>query len=459
MTDDLTDVRMQFLGGAGTVTGSKILIKTNKHQVLIDCGLFQGLKQLRQQNWETLPLEVNQIDAIILTHGHLDHCGYLPVLVRNGFKGPIYATPPTRDITEVILRDSAQIQEEEAMLANEGGYSKHDPAKPLYDKNDVDLTMALFKTQKDRIWVRLNNDFEFCFRKSGHILGSAIIELKCKHIKLVFSGDIGRRRPLLMEPPAIVKDADYVVLESTYGDRLHSKASPYQEVAEVVNHTYQKGGVLVIPSFAVERTQELLIILNTLRSDRTIPSVPVYLDTPMGINVSDLYLHHRDWHSLTPGDSSLMMRNIHIVRKMEYSQRILDKHGPKIIIAGSGMVTGGRVLYHLENLLGAKENTVLLVGFQAPGTRGSLLCSGADEIKIRGKYYQVKAEVRQIGSLSAHGDQADLLWWLSNFDRSPKQVFLNHGEPQAMEALRLKITDTFKWPVTVAEQGRTYKLE
>ncbi|WP_276495866.1 MBL fold metallo-hydrolase RNA specificity domain-containing protein [Pontibacter litorisediminis] len=458
MIPEYTPIQLQFLGGAGTVTGSKILLRTPRHQVLIDCGMFQGLKQLRLLNWEKLPLDTEHLDAVILTHGHLDHCGYLPVLVKNGYEGPVYATTPTRDVAEIILRDSARIQEEDAMQANKYGYTKHRPAKPLYTEEDVDCTIPLFETHEDGEWVIINEDFKFCFRKSGHILGSAIVELKCQGRKFVFSGDLGRRRPLLMEPPVTIRDADFLVLESTYGDRLHSAKSAYQEIAEVVNHTYEKGGVLVIPSFAVERAQELLLILNTLREEKSIPPIPIYLDTPMGIDVTELYLHHREWHNLTDAECETMMRDVHVIRKFEHSLHVLDKKGPKIVIAGSGMVTGGRVLYYLEQLLGSDRNTILLVGFQAPGTRGNLLRSGSEELKIHGNYYKVHAEVRQVGSLSAHADQADLLWWLSHFKEAPMQTFLNHGEAQASEALRLKITDELSWPVTIAQMGVRYEV-
>ena len=440
------------------MTGSKIWLKTAKHQVLIDCGLFQGLKKLRLLNWQKLPVDVEQLDAVILTHGHLDHCGFLPVLVKYGFNGPIYATPPSREIADIILRDSARIQEEDAAQANAGRYSRHHPAKPLYTEKDVALTMRLFETIEDGQWVAINEDFEFCFRKNGHILGSASVELYCQGRKIVFSGDLGRRHPLLLESPVRVQETDYLVLESTYGDRLHSQVSPFQEIAQIVNHTYEKGGVLIIPSFAVERAQELLLILSTLRADKSISAIPIYLDTPMGIDVSELYLKHRGWHNLTDAECAGLMSDIHIIRKKEFSQRILDTQGPKIIIAGSGMVTGGRVLTHLEKLLGSAQNTVLLVGYQAPGTRGNLLRSGSSDIKIHGRYYQVQAEIRHIGSLSAHGDQADLLWWLGAFKAAPQQVFLNHGEAQASEALRLKIKDTLRWPVTIAEMGQTYEL-
>ncbi|MDX5423441.1 MAG: MBL fold metallo-hydrolase, partial [Hymenobacteraceae bacterium] len=421
-------------------------------------GLFQGLKQLRLLNWQKLPVNVERLDAVILTHGHLDHCGYLPVLVKEGFSGPVYATGPTRDVTEIILRDSAKIQEEDAAEANRKGYSRHHPAKPLYNNEDVDRTMPLFETHGDGEWVIINEDFKFCLRKSGHILGSTLVELRCRGRKLVFSSDLGRRRPLLMEAPALMRDADFLVLESTYGDRLHEQVSPYEELQEIVTHTHQKGGVLVIPSFAVERAQELLLLLNTLKEDGSIPPIPVYLDTPMGIDVTDLYLHHRDWHSLTDAECRTMMHNVHVICSYEQTLRVLDTHGPKIVIAGSGMVTGGRVLYYLERLLGDSKNTVLLVGYQAPGTRGNLLRSGATEIKMQGNYYQVHAEVRQINSLSAHADQEELLWWLSHFKEAPMQVFLNHGEAQSSEALRLKITDTLGWPVTIAEMGVTYEL-
>jgi metallo-beta-lactamase family protein len=458
MLHDKPPFTLTFLGGAGTVTGSKILVKTDKHQVLIDCGLFQGLKQLRLLNWQKLTVNMEDLDAIILTHGHLDHCGYLPVLAKNGYSGPIYATTPTRDVTEIILRDSAKIQEEDAAEANRKGYSKHHPAQPLYTSGDVDLTMPLFETHDDKEWVIINEDFKFCFQKSGHILGSAFVELKCRGRKIVFSGDIGRRKPLLMEPPVLLRDADYLVLESTYGDRLHAPGSVYEELQAYVKHTIKKGGVLVIPSFAVERAQELLLILNTLREDHSIPAIPIYLDTPMGIDVTQLYLHHRGWHSLSDAECRTMMHNVHVIRDFEQTLRVLDKPGPKIVIAGSGMVTGGRVLYYLQRLIDDPKNTVLLVGYQAPGTRGSLLLSGAIEIKMQGSYYPVGAEIQQISSLSAHGDQADLLWWLSHFNEAPLEVFLNHGEAQALEALRMKITDTMGWKCTVAEMGTTYEL-
>jgi metallo-beta-lactamase family protein len=458
MDNQKEPIKLTFLGGAGTVTGSKILVETKSHQVLIDCGLFQGLKELRLLNWKKPPLEVAKLDAIILTHGHLDHCGYLPVLVKYGFDGPIYATEPTRDVTEIILRDSAKIQEEDASKANKYGYTRHHPAKPLYDEREVDRTMPYFEISEQEKWVEINEDFRFCFRNSGHILGSSFVELECQGRKLVFSGDIGRRKPLLMPSPALITKADYLILESTYGDRLHSDASPYQELTEIVHHANNKGGVLIIPSFAVERAQELLFILNTLRDEKSIPALPIYLDTPMGINVTELYLKYTKWHSLSPAECKTMMHNVHLIRKFEETLQVLDKHGPKIIIAGSGMVTGGRVLYYLEQLLSDETNTVLLVGFQAPGTRGSLLGSGTNDVKIHGNYYDVRAEIKQIASLSAHGDQADILWWLSHFKEAPKHVYLNHGEPQASDELRLKIIDTYGWDVSVAKMKEAYDL-
>ncbi|MFD2999220.1 MBL fold metallo-hydrolase [Pontibacter toksunensis] len=457
-----TRVQLQFLGAAGTVTGSKSLLQTDKHKLLIDCGLFQGNESERKLNkLKMLPFSPSELDAIILTHGHLDHSGYLPVMVKKGFKGPIYATTPTRAITEVILFDSAHIQEEEAKEANKNRSESKKPLKPLYKENHVHRTMSLFKTYSDNEWVRLDDDLQFRFQKSGHILGSAMVELEVAGRRIVFSGDVGQRAPLILDPPSSIDKTDYLILEATYGDKLHDDmVSPYQALEEVVNKTFEKGGNLIIPSFAVERAQEIILILNTLMEEKSIPSFPIYLDSPMGADVTRIFQQHRDWHNLSDAECDKLTKNVNIVSDFEETLTVLDEDGPKskIIIAGSGMITGGRILYYLKHLVGDNKNTVLLVGHQASGTRGHQLSAGAKEIEIDGEKYEVAAETSQIGSLSAHADQGDLLWWLGHFSKTPKQIFLNHGEVEAVEALKKKVEDIYKCTVTATALNKVYEL-
>lgn len=455
-------MQLQFLGAAGTVTGSRTLLQTDKHKLLIDCGLFQGSKSERKLNkLKMLPFKPSELDAIILTHGHLDHSGYLPVMVKKGFSGPIYATTPTRDITEVILQDSAHIQEEDAKEANKKRSERKKPLKPLYRKKHVDRTMGLFQTYSDNEWVQLDEDLRFRFQKSGHILGSAMVELEVEGRRFLFSGDVGQRAPLILDAPTSIDEADYLILESTYGDKLHDDSvSPYQALEEVVNRTFEKGGTLVIPSFAVERAQEIILILNNLMDEKSIPSIPIYLDSPMGADITKIFQQHRDWHNLSDSECDKLTKDVNIVSSFGETLTVLDEDGPKskIIVAGSGMITGGRVLYYLKQLVGDSKNTVLLVGHQAFGTRGHQLSTGAEEIKIDDEKYEVGAEIMQIGSLSAHADQGDLLWWLGHFQKTPKQIFLNHGEKEATEALKKKVEDTYKCIVTETELNKVYEL-
>jgi len=462
MAQEKSPVRLQFIGAAGTVTGSKTLIQTDRHQLLIDCGLFQGSKSEKKLNKiKRLPFNPSELDGIILTHGHLDHSGYLPVLVKKGFTGPIYATTPSRDITEVILMDSAHIQVEDAKEANKKRGEGEKPLKPLYRDKHVRRTMELFQTHSDNEWVEIDSDLRLRFHKSGHILGSAIVELEVDGHRFVFSGDIGQQEPLILDGPTGIPEADYVIMESTYGDKLHDVTlSPYQALEEVVNKTFEKGGSVIIPSFAVERAQEIILILNNLMDEKSIPSIPIYLDSPMGADITKIFQQHRDWHNLSEAECDSLTKNVHIVGSYQETLSVLDADGPKnkIIIAGSGMATGGRVLYYLKQLVGDSKNTVLLVGHQATGTRGHQLSSGAAAIEIDDEQYEVGAEVSQIGSLSAHADQGDLLWWLSHFIHAPKRVFLNHGEAPATIVLKKKIEETYRFPVTVAERNEVYTL-
>lgn len=462
MAKDRTPVRLQFLGAAGTVTGSKTLLQTDKHKILIDCGLFQGNKSERKLNkLKMLPFKPSELDCIILTHGHLDHSGYLPVLVKKGFNSAIYATTPTRAITEVILQDSAHIQVEEAKEANKKRGEGKKPLKPLYREKHVNRTMALFQTHDDNEWVQFDDDLRFRFQKSGHILGSAMVEVEMEGHRFLFSGDVGQRAPLILDAPTPIEETDYLILESTYGNKLHDDSvSPYQALEEVVNKTFDKGGTLVIPSFAVERAQEIILILNNLMDERSIPSLPIYLDSPMGADITKIFQQHRSWHNLSEAECDSLTKNVHMVQSFDETLLVLDEDGPrcKIIIAGSGMITGGRVLYYLKQLIGDNKNTVLLVGHQATGTRGHQLSIGAKEISIDDQTFVVGAEISQIGSLSAHADQGDLLWWLGHFKKIPKQIFLNHGEKEATEALKKKVEDTYPCTVTVSELNEVYEV-
>ncbi|MBF9255594.1 MBL fold metallo-hydrolase [Pontibacter sp. 172403-2] len=463
MANQQPPIRLQFLGAAGVVTGSKSFLQVDDCKILIDCGLFQGSKSERKLNKvKQLPFSPADLNAVILTHGHLDHSGYLPVLVKKGFAGPVYATAPSRDITEIILKDSAHIQEEDAKEINERrARAGKKPVKPLYRQKHVSRTMALFEIFQDEEWISIDDVLRFRFHKSGHILGSATIELECLGQTIVFSGDIGQQAPLILDSPARPRAADYIVMESTYGDKLHdTSVSPYQALQEVVNETFEKGGSLIIPSFAVERAQEIIMLLNNLISEKSIPALPVYLDSPMGTDVTELFQKHKAWHNLSEAESNSLTENVHLVRSFEETLQVLDENGhrSKIIIAGSGMATGGRVLHYLKHLVGDEKNTVLLVGYQARGTRGSQLSKGEATIEIEGENYTVRAGVSQIGSLSAHADQEDLMWWLSSLRDAPKALFLNHGEEEPAETLKKKIEEKYNWPVTVAEMDKVYEL-
>jgi len=463
MANQQSPVRLQFLGAAGVVTGSKSFLQVDDYKILIDCGLFQGSQSERKLNKaKRLPFHPADLNAIILTHGHLDHSGYLPVLVKKGFTGPIYATAPSKDITEIILKDSAHIQEEDAKERNKRrANSGKKPGKPLYKQKHLARTMALFETFQDEEWISIDDVLKFRFLKSGHILGSATIELESRGQLFVFSGDIGQQAPLILDSPARPRAAAYIIMESTYGNKLHdTSVSPYQALQEVVNSTFEKGGSLVIPSFAVERAQEIIMLLNNLISEKSILAIPIYLDSPMGKDVTELFQKYKEWHNLTESECSSLTENVHLVRSFEETLQVLDENGPKckIIIAGSGMATGGRVLHYLKHLVGDEKNSVLLVGYQAKGTRGSQLSKGDATIEIEDESYDVRAEVSQISSLSAHADQEDLMWWLSSLSEAPKALFLNHGEEEPAEELKKKIEERYKWPVTVAVMDKVYEL-
>lgn len=444
-------INIQFLGGAGTVTGSKYLINTGNHKILIDCGLFQGLKNLRELNWEKLPINESEIDCILLTHGHMDHTGYLPKLVKEGFKGTIFGTPPTLGIAEIILLDSAKIQEEDAKRANEEKFTRHSPALPLYTIEDAEKTLEQFKGVNEGEWIQLYPEVEVRFQYNGHIIGATFIELNINGKRLVFSGDIGRESDILLSPPKKPEFADYVIIESTYGDQLHLNEDVVEKLKDIVLHTIDKKGTLIIPSFAVERAQTLMYLLWKLRENNDIPGIPMIMDSPMAKEVIKVFTQHRDWHKLSIEECTEMCNAFKIVEEFKETWEVIDDKRPKIVIAGSGMITGGRVLSYLKMYIDKPETTVLLTGYQAEGTRGRALLEGEAELKFFGKYYPVKAEVFDLKVLSAHADQSELIDWMGAIKNTPQKVFLVHGEPHAADALRVKIKDTYGWEVGIPQ--------
>ena len=451
-------MKIKFLGGAGTVTGSKTLVESNGIRILIDCGQFQGIKPLRELNWEPLPILPHTIDFVLLTHGHLDHCGWLPRLVNQGFEGKIYCTSPTAAIAKLILLDSAKIQEEEAERANKEHYSKHEKAEPLYNVIQAEKVFPLFRVLKTNEEVLLDPEISAVFRNAGHIIGACSIELKLEGKTLVFSGDIGRDDDVLMFPPIKPKEADYVFLESTYGNRIHPDEDVKLLLETYINNTYQINGTVIIPSFAVERAQTIMYLLWQLKIENKIPDISYIIDTPMGISVLDIFMNNRNWHKLSESDCIEMCQMFTL--NSDYKETItsiFDKQ-PKVVIAASGMITGGRVLSYLERYIGLPETTVIIVGYQAEGTRGRKLLEGATEIKIYGKYYPVLAKILEIEGLSAHGDQNDLLNWLSDLKKKPEKVFLVHGENQPADELRIKINEKYGFDCIVPLMGQEIEL-
>lgn len=447
-------MKIKFIGGAGTVTGSKTLIESKGVRILIDCGQFQGIKPLRELNWQPLQILPSTIDFVLLTHGHLDHCGWLPRLVDQGFKGKIYCTSPTKDITKLILLDSAKIQEEEAFRANKEHYSKREIAEPLYDVKQAEAVFPLFRVIKTNENIALDAEISAVFTNAGHIIGACSIELNLEDKTLVFSGDIGRDNDILMFPPTKPKKGDYIFLESTYGNRLHPETDAKSELEMYINNTVEKGGTIIIPSFAVERAQTVMYLLWQLKTEGKIPNIPYIIDTPMGIKVLDIFENNRKWHKLPQEDYVAMCQMFTMNSDYQETIETIYNKESKVVIAASGMITGGRVLSYLERYIGLPETTVIIIGYQAEGTRGRKLLEGDKEIKIYGKFYDVKANILEIEALSAHGDQKDLLNWLSELENTPKKVFLVHGENEAFEELGTKIKEKygFDWVAPIMNQ-------
>jgi metallo-beta-lactamase family protein len=444
-------ISIQPLGAAGTVTGSKHLLKTSTTNVLIDCGLYQGLKKLREKNREPFPFNVKMIDAVVITHAHLDHCGYLPVLVKNGYKGRILMTSPTKELVELILLDSAKIQEEEAKLANLEGFSKHTPALPLYTESDVNKVLELIETHQDRERIRISEDVTFEFIKNGHILGSCSLEFHIDGRKIIFSGDLGRTNDDLLNAPETLEGGEFLVLESTYGDRLHPKEDVLSILEKVIFDTWERGGTTIIPSFAVGRAQEMLYLINELKDQKRIPPIPVYLDSPMGTSATEIFQRYSGWHKISNKKIYNLDRHVTFVKDAHETQRVIKDEKRKIVIAASGMITGGRVLNYISQLGWDPLNTILLVGYQGEGTRGRSLKEGAKELKIRGKYIQIGAEIQSIESLSAHADQQQMLDWVKSMNEIPQKIILVHGEPTAQNVFRVKLQDELGAEVIVPE--------
>lgn len=450
--------RIAFLGAAGTVTGSKYLVESDAGRILVDCGLFQGLKALRLRNRAPFPIPPESISSVVLTHAHLDHAGYLPRLVAQGFRGPIHCTAATRDLSRVLLLDSAALQEEEARHASRHGYSKHNPPLPLYT---TDEAMDCFPRFRSAPWgkpVSLEGGWTASFRKAGHILGAASVVLEGKAGTLAFSGDLGRPDDPMLPPPEPCPAADWLVVESTYGDRLHAQADPAEALAALAERVRGRNGVLLIPSFAVGRTQGVLHLLWKLKEAGRLPDMPIYVDSPMASDVTRLYLKHAADHGLGHALSRDVFGIAHYVQTPEESKRLSASGGPMILISASGMATGGRILHHLKSFAPQPSNAILLAGYQAEGTRGAQLAAGAAAIKIFGGQIPVRAEVASLPNASAHADAAEMIAWLRTAPRAPRKVFITHGEPSAAAALRDRIAAELGWNAVVPALGESADL-
>ncbi len=456
---------ISFYGAAGTVTGSRFLLQHNDRQVLVDCGLFQGLKQLRERNWAKLPFDVAKIDAVVLTHAHIDHTGTLPRLVSAGYRGPVFSTSGTRDLSALMLPDSGRLQEEEARYANKERYSRHAPALPLYTEKDAFEALKLFETFGYDRPKEIVPGIRLRFARAGHILGSAIceFELISTRQRVVFTGDLGRYAAPILKDPDRIEFATTVVAESTYGDRTHPEQAPMDALAKAVNDTVARGGVMVIPAFAVGRTQEVLYHLRNLEEAKRIPSLPVFVDSPMACDATPIYLAHPEDHDLDMraihdrGQTPLATPQTLFTRSVDQSKRVNAFDKPAIIISASGMATGGRILHHLKHRVPDPKNTILFVGYQSVGTRGRRMLDGEKEIKIHGQLFPVRASLLQVSGFSAHADWVEMLRWMDGFTAPPLQTLLVHGEEKALLALKQRV-EAKGWHVAIPRHLETVQL-
>ncbi len=462
------NVRVRFLGGAGTVTGSKFLLYIGERRILVDCGLFQGLKPLRLLNWEEFPVPPESIDAVVLTHAHLDHSGYLPRLFKQGFDGPVYCTRSTVDLLTLLLRDSAKLQEEEADFARSKGYSKHSNPQPLYNTEDAEQVFPRLEPMSYGDEIMIDERISLKFQNAGHILGAAIVELTVfgfrQKKKLVFSGDLGRSQDPILYPPQQIKEADILFVESTYGDRESVGVDIQSELNDAVATGLNRGGCVMIPAFAVGRTQSILYYLNEGMRSGDIPRVPVYMDSPMAITATRMYVENSSDHKISAeeilGDGGFLTlhNQLRLVRSHQESKALNELKGRAIILSASGMMNGGRILHHMYHRLPRREDSLLIVGYQPEGTRGRSILEGADSVRIFGQNVEVNCRVKQIEGLSAHADRQELLAWLNGFESSPKRTFVVHGEPEASEALRSTIEHQLKWNAFCPQYLETFEL-
>lgn len=450
-------MQLTFLGATGTVTGSRFLIDHNGARLLIDCGLFQGPKSLRSKNWESFPIDPASLDAVVLTHAHIDHSGYLPALARDGFAGTVWTTPATKSLCELLLPDSARLQEEEAYYANKKRSSSHDPALPLYTAGDAERVLEQFATAHfgkpfspvDGLTVR--------FSRVGHILGAAAVHVSDGITSVVFTGDVGRPNDAVMREPDPLPAADYIVTEATYGDRDHPDEDSEEVLAELIRSTISRGGSVLIPTFAVGRAQMLMHLLARLRTADKIPSVPTFLNSPMATSATEIMIAHESDHRLTPDECSQMMEGVEFVRTVQESKELTDRDDPIVVLSASGMATGGRVLHHLMKMTPDERNTVIFVGHQAAGTRGWRYINGEKRVRIYGQDYDVNARIAHMDALSAHADAGQLVEWLSQ-SPAPKRTFIVHAEPDAADAFKGRLQSQLGWNVEIPALGDSVEL-
>ena len=442
---------IQFLGATQTVTGSKYLVQTEQVRILVDCGLFQGYKELRLRNWAPFPIPPETIDYIFLTHAHIDHSGYIPLLVKHGFHGKVICTQATKDLCKILLPDSGHLQEEEAHYANLKGYSKHHPAEPLYTQADAEMSLNYFQAVAFDKPLKIHEGFYASFHYAGHILGASSVRLEHQGVSVLFSGDLGRSIDPIMNPPKAPPPSDYLVVESTYGDRLHEKTDPEIQLRDIINRTAKRGGIILIPAFAVGRTQALLYYIQQLKSKKEIFDISVFVDSPMATKVTHIFSEHGGENRLTQQQCADVCAVAQYIQTVDESIALLEQKIPMIIISASGMATGGRVVHHIKNYAPNHRNTILFCGFQAGGTRGDRMVKGEKELKIHGQIVHVRAEIIQMNNTSAHADYEEMLTWLSHLKKTPRKVFITHGEKESSSALKEKIEQKFDWDCIVPQ--------